>query len=744
MEEKWAVEIAEKRHQINMIEAILPVLPKDRQKKFKEKQLEELKETLDSIIKNNNLHSIRRQHKEKIGVTALYADSKDEFIDIAIKEDAVIPYMAEKHYFVMNNNQKEMGFSIGIILNESNMEFFVVDTLRIVLPNHIKKNDEVIVKIYLIEENKLIVRATMGDNTDLVYKAIDFDIPNNKNFDEIKRNSSGLPASIEKEFTNITGMQQVKDQLAKFYSQIRMNSIREDSGFEVEKNKPVNFVLLGNPGTGKTMVARMLGKILHELNIRENANLIEVDRGKLVDEYIGGTAPKTQKILEQVKKVGGTLFIDEAYQLFVKDSEKDFGSEAITTLLKDMEDNRGKYSVIIAGYKKQIMNMLENANPGFKSRFQYYIEIPDYSDEELLEIATNIAAQKGLCLNEDAKEAFLTSVSKEKVDESFANARTAREIINKAQEELDNRVSIAQNIELEDMYILRPEDFGVDLYSIGDNFLEDKLNELDSMIGLASAKAKVHEIVDAMVVNQALKEKGIDAGSGIGTMHLVFKGNAGTGKTTVARIIADIYKALGFLKKGRVVECGASDLIGRYVGETPQKTKAKIKEALGGALFIDEAYALSKSPGGFGQEAIDTLIADMENYRDNLMIIVAGYPQDMDTFLQANQGLQSRLSNEIYFDDYSIDELLQILKKNISGKGKILEEGSDDSLTTLICESKEKVRDFGNARGVRNLVDKLCLKSQSRIAKLLSSNREYSTDDLRTITKEDIELCREG
>ena len=215
--------------------------------------------------------------------------------------------------------------------------------------------------------------------------------------------------------------------------------------------------------------------------------------------------------------------------------------------------------------------------------------------------------------------------------------------------------------------------------------------------------------------------------------------NAGTGKTTVARLIGKIYKKLGLLKKNVFVETGRKDLVGQYQGHTARKVMDKLKEAEGGILFIDEAYTLA---GGdrddFGMEAINTLVAELENRRENLMVIVAGYAREMQKFLDANQGLASRLSNEIYFEDYSDEELLYLFESMAKKRGMRLADDLEPVIRERIQKERENCRDFGNARGVRNIVEQVEKKKNSRIAKKILAGVELEQDEDITICREDL------
>ena len=237
------------------------------------------------------------------------------------------------------------------------------------------------------------------------------------------------------------------------------------------------------------------------------------------------------------------------------------------------------------------------------------------------------------------------------------------------------------------MFRLEAVDFGVDLDMTPEEEIEEALRDLKELIGLNEVKREVESIVNTMRVTKEMAKRGIiQVGNNFGSMHMAFLGGPGTGKTTVARIIGRIYKALGILKRGDVfVECSRKDLIGEYQGHTGPKTQQKINEALGGILFIDEAYDLYRGERDtFGQEAITTLIAEMENKRDQLVVILAGYKEEINELFDANPGFRSRVNTMIYFEDYSINQLVDIFVAMVKKEGLMLENGVLDKVRDLI------------------------------------------------------------
>lgn len=267
--------------------------------------------------------------------------------------------------------------------------------------------------------------------------------------------------------------------------------------------------------------------------------------------------------------------------------------------------------------------------------------------------------------------------------------------------------------------------------------VEDIFSELNSLVGLSKIKQLIHEIYAYVEIQRKRKTEALNNDNTV--LHMIFKGNPGTGKTTVARILGNLFKEMGVLEKGHVLEIERADLVGEYIGHTAKRTRDHIKKSMGGVMFIDEAYSLAR--GGdkdFGKEAIDCLCKGMEDHRDNFILILAGYNDEMDWFLQSNPGLQSRFPIQLSFPDYTTKDLLAIADMMLQQRQYILSTSAKEELR-LIVESKNKCPHNGNARLVRNIIE----RGMRRQAVRLIDQKQITREDLMTISREDLLKARD-
>ena len=497
-----------------------------------------------------------------------------------------------------------------------------------------------------------------------------------------------------------------------------------------------HYVFTGNPGTGKTTVARIMADVFRTLGILSRGQLIEADRAKLVAGYSGQTAIKTNQLIDSA--MGGVLFIDEAYTL--KSSDQDsFGSEAIDTLLKRLEDDRGKFICIVAGYTDQMHDFIDT-NPGLKSRFTQTIHFDDYTPDELTEIFINLAKGKNFTIDEETQAAIHRQFEQLYLrrDKNFGNAREARRMFDQAVEKQSQRlVGMMGNPDFkdDDMYRITTADLEV-AQAEKSRPLDEVLNELDEFIGMRSVKNMIRRLA---VQSMFMKQR---AAMGAGkvqqmAMNFVLTGNPGTGKTSIARKMGEILQSMEILPTSRVIEASRATLVGKYMGETPKIVNNICDKAMGGILFIDEAYTLSSENDQYGKEAIDTLMKRMEDDRGKFVVIAAGYQKEMEEFMNVNPGLASRFTHKMHIEDYNEDELLAIYKKMASKDNYTLSPAAEFKLMDLICRKVVSKSDsFGNAREMRNMLDETIQQLSVRVSGM--SPQEVTQETYQMIMPEDI------
>ncbi|HMH96928.1 MAG TPA: AAA family ATPase [Bradyrhizobium sp.] len=557
------------------------------------------------------------------------------------------------------------------------------------------------------------------------------------------------------ELDQMIGLGSVKEEVNKLLAGIEVERKRREQGLPVARVGR-HMVFTGPPGVGKTEIARALGEIYRSLKVLRKGHVVEVQRADLVAGYIGQTAMKT---LDKCKEaLDGILFVDEAYSL--AGEGKDFGHEAIATLMKFMEDNRDRIMVIAAGYPNEMRRFIAT-NPGMASRFNRTIEFPAYEPKELAAILRLMAKRQRAELPDVLEQSLVPWIESQWRSEGWGNAREMRNLLDKAGEAQSLRVAVDPTADISKIEMVDFESVGVSLVrtyvpppapppvptiptpapivvqhslvpSSPDHLaprsgrrlkveatippertLDQALDRLEEMVGLESVKEEVNKLISALEVERLRREQGLVIAPI--SRHMVFSGPPGVGKTEVARALGEIYRSLTVLRKGHLVETDRSGLVAGYIGQTAPKTLDKCREALDGILFIDEAYSLARPGNDFGQEAIDTLLKFMEDNRDRIVVIVAGYPNEMQRFINSNPGLSSRFTKTIEFPPYGANELAAILRVMAKRQNFVLPDDLESSLAPWLKVGMRN-KSWGQAREMRTLLERAREAQATRIA----------------------------
>ena len=434
------------------------------------------------------------------------------------------------------------------------------------------------------------------------------------------------------QMSELIGLQSAKEEFSNIYK-MQLAGLTEGTPH-------YHMVFTGNPGTGKTTVARMAADLLYSMNIIKKNKLVIAKPSDMISEWIGGTGGKAMEVIRRA--YNGVLFIDEAYGI----AGMDRGDELLNVLVQEMENNSDKLVVILAGYTDEMRDLMK-ANPGLSSRISRQITFEDYSQEELEQIFLLMCQKEGFSLHPDARDELSDCIAALMTKEFFGNAREVRNMLQELKEAWSEeyyQAVTAQGGESADLpKVFGPQHFEKIMPPRKDVCIQD-------LIGLDVMKKKLETFKRQAMYQKHLKEKGF-VGLSDFSMHMIFTGNPGTGKTTVAKLIADDLYSIGMLKTNRLVVAERKDLVGVY-GNTAKKTADVIRKAVGGVLFIDEAYSLADhNRGGLGHECIEVLLTAMEAHKADTVFIFAGYVEEMQDFLAMNPGIQSRIGYTFHFDD---------------------------------------------------------------------------------------------
>jgi len=642
-------------------------------------------------------------------------------ITVIVENEDVFKSLSQKHPSILNNliNEKIYieGFDVEIIkakvIKRLSGIMAITDEFSKELEKYIKQtyHSEVVDEYTYIDSICNNIVFNKFDSLVIENGFNGEDVPNEEHVREV----SEILADID----NLTGLTELKENVRELCKYLEFS---EKIGKKDFAN--LNMIFKGNSGTGKTTVAKLLAELYYKLGFIKQNKLVEVTSKDLIGSHLGETAPKTQAVIESA--LDGVLLIDEAYTIMASKggSSSNYPAECIATIAKAIEIYKDRLVIIFAGYTKE-MNDFINANQGLVSRIGYEIEFPDFTKEELMEIFNKEVESNEFTLEDGVTEKIENIVAKNKIGRNFGNARFVKNLFERlivihSANCTDENLKVITNSDVES-YVETKKD---KVRSV-----DEILKELNTLIGLERVKKTLNGFVSVIELNKKLNKQPDF------NMHMIFKGNAGTGKTTVARLLAEIYYNLGYIKRNKLVEVQSRDLIGEFLGQTGPKTQAVIESALDGVLFIDEAYSIMEHNGtnaSYSAECVATLLKAMEDYQGRLIIIFAGYTEEMRKFRDLNPGLKSRIGYEIDFDDYSLDELMLIFDKKVADKGYKADDEARAKVRRIL-EKARGVENFGNGRFVENTIQKIIIEHAI-------NTREIYDDDERllTFTEEDI------
>lgn len=540
---------------------------------------------------------------------------------------------------------------------------------------------------------------------------------------------------------NVIGLENFKQEVTKLINMKKMLISNEDLTLSQVDDliSNIGFRFEGETGVGKSMAANILTKILYQDNIIKKDyvrtwTLVESDTvnpfysfGENYNDNIDFMAPQNRDETNI-----GVLLVENIHGVT---------AQALNEFLNNYDENRKKAVVIICGTKKEF-DELDNKVPGFKSRFSKTVEFSEYSVDELLLILKEKLINKNYTIDDDTIEVARKYFEKAKQIKNFGNARFVE---NFAEHIIEISISRMLNTEVnhnKNMFKITKKDLSkVDMVALLGNeykkmeICDNAIYELNNLIGLDSVKKYIKSYIAKSKIDKLKRNHGLLVEEGL-NMHLCFTGNPGTAKTTVARQFARILYANGIVDKPSVIECGLNELQGEYLGQTAPKIIEKFEEAKGGVLFIDEAYALNNDDI-YSKQTIDTVVAQMENHREDVIVIFAGYKEPMENFIKSNPGLKGRVSRFLEFPNYSVDELMLIFDKMLQDKKHILKDA--DEVKKIVRERLEPMltkQDFANAREVRLIIENAVIKQSMRLFD--KSDEELDNKELlMTLTADD-------
>jgi len=558
---------------------------------------------------------------------------------------------------------------------------------------------------------------------------------------------------LEQELEGLVGLREVKDSLRHTRNFIEVQR-RRCSVVGDNTARALHFAFLqGGPGSGLSTAAQLLAGMLLKLGVLSKGHVVESTRKDLL---AGCSSGDVEGRLKKVMKAGegGVLLLHDIDT--IKDSDHRLGEEAMTALSKQFEGAGGstewpqRVCLVVAGKRGEVQKCLADY-PSIGGAVYAKWDFLDLTTTEVAQILRRLVESHKFQLSAELTDEKLESIVRRRMGgaggQAPKNVRLAKALLEEAVSRQTDRVYAKETLSYAGLTTLMEDDF-VDKARDENEAAQAALRKLDSIVGLKPVKEFIHSLYAQLLLEKQKRELGIDSRGSSSTLHMIFTGNPGTGKTTVARVVADLMKALGLLRTGHMIEADRSALVAGYSGQTALKTKAVVDSALGGVLFVDEAYALISEDGkdSFGREALDTLIKLVEDFRTDLVVILAGYSKEMDKLLDTNPGLRSRFPTVLEFVDYSAEELLEIAEQMLLQDVMVLSPEAEERLRQVLqrvvedpgCQGGD-ARANGNGRAVRNILERAKRAQAVRLQQQGAVRR--SQEELCTLLPDDFDGC---
>ncbi|MCJ1382149.1 hypothetical protein MMC17_005261 [Xylographa soralifera] len=509
-----------------------------------------------------------------------------------------------------------------------------------------------------------------------------------------------------KELQDLIGLAMVKESIQSLIDQIQLNYKRElleKTPVEVSLNR----VFLGSPGTGKTSVAKLYGQVLSDLGLLTNGEVVLKNPADFVGSVLGETEKNTKAILKATE--GKVLVIDEAYMLYsggsgTGNTSDPYKTAVVDTIVAEVQSVIGEdRCVLLLGYKEKLEEMFQNTNPGLSRRFPlddaFYFE--DFDDDQLRAILALKLRKQDLDATHEAKDVAIAVLARSRRRLNFGNAGEVENMISHAKASYQKRDSAIPPSERSVQIVFEPQDFDAN-FNRSANATVSCRELFKDVVGCDEIVSKLEGY---MLSAASMRANGVDPQQYI-PFNFIFKGPPGTGKTTTARKMGDVFYDMGFLSSPEVLECSATNLVAGYVGQTALKTVQQLEKALGKVLFIDEAYRLGE--GAFATEAINELVDSLTRPRfaGKIIVILAGYESDMNKLLSLNQGLSSRFAEEVIFRNMEPEACLELLERSLRKTGITVDHADKDRLLPVVISLFQElsiIDSWGNGRDVQTI-----------------------------------------